>query len=221
MFAWGCNSEPPHTDSLSQTMDRFAEFLKERVYLLNVSPTTVTYYQCAFKAWTRHASESKDPKQWIVNMRTAGLSAVSCNTYICAMNAYWKWAGEPHHLGYLKEEQKILATLTPAHISRLLQFRPKGRNMQRAHTLTLLLLDTGLRISEALGLAWDRVDLDNLVLRVLGKGGKHRVVPFSFECRKLLYRWRQQSTSDFVFPTSRLRKKGDSDVTGRETASSL
>jgi hypothetical protein len=47
-------------------MDRFADFLKERVYLLNVSPATVTYYQCGFKAWTRHADESQDPKQWIV-----------------------------------------------------------------------------------------------------------------------------------------------------------
>ena len=67
----------------------------------------------------------------------------------------------------------------------------------------MLLLDTGLRISEALGLTWERVDLDNLVLKVLGKGGKHRVVPISFECRKLLYRWKQQQrgSGHLVFPT--------------------
>ena len=134
-------------------------------------------------------------------MRNNGISPVSCNTYICAMNAYWKWAGDQYHLAYLKEEEKVLATLTADHVKRLLHFTPKGRNLKRAHTLTLLLLDTGLRMAEALSLRWERIDMDNMVLTVHGKGGKHRIVPFSFGCRKLLYRWKQQSASDLVFPT--------------------
>ena|SRR5580765_4796047 len=85
-------------------MHRFADFLKERLYLLNASPKTITYYQCAFKAWNTHGG--RDPKSWIVNMRNAGISPVSCNPYICALNPYWKWAGEPNHLAHLKEEEK-------------------------------------------------------------------------------------------------------------------
>ncbi|MCU1234053.1 MAG: hypothetical protein JWP63_2020 [Candidatus Solibacter sp.] len=48
-------------------------------------------------------------------MKGAGLKAVSINTYICAMNAYWVWSGEYNlatkqgkRLAYLKEEQNIL-----------------------------------------------------------------------------------------------------------------
>ena len=42
-------------------MDQFAEFLKERKYLLNVSPATIVYYQCAFKAWQKHSNGDSTP----------------------------------------------------------------------------------------------------------------------------------------------------------------
>ena len=42
---------------------------------------------------------------------------------------------------------------------------PKGRTEARGWTVTVLLLDTGLRIDEVLGLERGNVDLDNLVLR--------------------------------------------------------
>jgi len=180
-------------------MDQFAEFLKERLYLLNVSPATIVYYKCAFKAWQKHGNG--DPKTWIVNMRQAGISPVSCNTYICALNAYWKWAGESHHLKYLKEEEKVLATLSADQVQRIIRFKPKGCNLSRAHLLALLLLDTGLRFAEALNLRWENIDLENLLVKVVGKGGKHRAVPISFEGRKALFKWKQQSRFDHVFAT--------------------
>ena len=61
--------------------------------------------------------------------------------------------------------------------------------MTRAHMVGCLLLDTGLRISEALALSMDEVDMENMVLKVRGKGGKHRLVPFSNELRTLLWRY--------------------------------
>ena len=39
------------------------------------------------------------------------------------------------------------------------------------------------------------VNLDDCVLRVLGKGHKERLVPFSVEARKHLFRWMRQSGS--------------------------
>ncbi len=184
-------------------MDQFAEFLRERQYLLNVSPATLTYYRCAFKAWKKH-SDDGDPKTWVINMRKAGISPVSCNTYICALNAYWKWAGEGKHLVYLKEEQKILATFSADQVKRFINFRPKGTNQTRAHVVCCLILDTGLRISEVLGLRHQDADLDNLVLRVTGKGNKQRLVPFTFGLRRLLWHYlkgRAPSPVSYLFPT--------------------
>ncbi len=183
------------------------QFTLERKYLKNVTPRTLAWYAYSFKAFEGAIGSKAEIVTRISELRNRGVKPISINCYLRCINAYFRWLHQEHNrempkIPRLKEEQKILATLTPEHVNRLLQFRPKGRNLMRAHTLTLLLLDTGLRVSEALGLNWDHVDLDNLVLRVLGKGGKHRVVPISFEGRKLLYRWRQQiGKSEWVFPT--------------------
>jgi hypothetical protein len=71
----------------------FDEFLKERQYLLGVSPKTLIYYRYAFNPWKKHASDGTTIT-WIAGMKGAGISNISINTYICAMNAYWKWAAK-------------------------------------------------------------------------------------------------------------------------------
>jgi integrase/recombinase XerD len=100
-----------------------------------------------------------------------------------------KWRGTAVRIPKLKEEQKILATLTPDQIKRLIAFRPKGINQTRTHTAALMILDGGYRISELLTLLHEHCDFDNLVVKVRGKGGKHRLIPLSLEMRKVLYRY--------------------------------
>jgi integrase/recombinase XerD len=181
-------------------MERFEEFITERVYLIGVSKKTVDYYRWAFNSWKRHAP-SGDPKEWVVNVRKAGASPISVNTYICALNTYWKWSGEGKHLDYLKEEQKILATLSANHVTSLLRYKAVGTNLLRAHMVALTILDTGLRASEVLGLTKEAIDYDNLIIRVIGKGNKHRLIPFSSELRKSLWRYQGRTPAKYIFGT--------------------
>jgi site-specific recombinase XerD len=62
-----------------------------------------------------------------------------------------------------------------------------------------------LRISEALALSRDAVDFDNLLICVrAGKGGKHRMVPMSFELRKRVWKYATRTQSPqqrFLFET--------------------
>ena len=37
-------------------------------------------------------------------------------------------------------------------------------------------------------LRWEDVDMDNLLMTLMGKGAKQRKVPFSFDHRKLLFK---------------------------------
>jgi integrase/recombinase XerD len=67
--------------------------------------------------------------------------------------------------------------------------------------MVALFLDSGLRISEALGLCRADVDFDNLLIKVNGKGGKHRTVPMSLGLRKVLFRFLQKHANRLVFPT--------------------
>ena len=183
------------------------DFIQERVYLKGVSPRTVEWYQNSFRAFDNALESKQTILSRIAVLKNRGASHITINSYLRCINAYLMWLHKEHgrdllRIPKLKEEQKILQTLSTEAIGRILAFRPKttSRNMVRAHLVVLTILDTGLRISEALGLKISDVDFDNLTLRVNGKGGKHRLVPFSHELRKVLFRY-AKSKKRLVFGT--------------------
>lgn len=55
--------------------------------------------------------------------------------------------------------------------------------------LAELLYGSGLRISEALGLNVNQVNMENAAARVMGKGGKQRLAPLSDSSMETLKRW--------------------------------
>jgi integrase/recombinase XerD len=180
-------------------MAGFSEFLRERQYLHNVSPATLEWYQHSFK-WLPSESPSQDElRAAVLRMREKGLKATGCNSVIRALNSYlhWQSAGERkcgpgcQHLRIpsLKEPQLILPTLTEQQAALLIKWKPENFYQRRLHLLGLLLLDTGCRITEALSLRVCEIDFDNLLITLDGKGRKQRVVPFSFELKKALFRY--------------------------------
>lgn len=104
---------------------------------------------------------------FVAGMRSSGKSAIGCNIYIRALNALFHWAGQKP-IPKLKAEDEIPPTFSASDLQKLLKFKPSKRQA-RTHLLTLLLLDTGLRISEALSLKVSDVDLDNMLFSVRGK----------------------------------------------------
>jgi integrase/recombinase XerD len=193
-------------------MSRFDDFIRERKYLYNVSPATVRWYVHAFKWLPSESPTQAELKNMVVRMREAGLKETGANAAIRAINAYLHWnggserkcgAGCTHpRVHQLKEPQNVLPTFTDEQVKRIVNWRPRAKNFydRRLHLLALLLLDTGARISEALGLRVSDVDLDNMLLVLNGKGRKQRIVPFSFLLRKALHRF----IADFLKPHSLL-----------------
>jgi site-specific recombinase XerD len=108
---------------------------------------------------------------------------------------------EPIKIGWLKEEEKILATFSSEQLKRIVQWKPTTRAGTRLQVLAMTAMDRGLRISELLSLSKPDVDLENLVLRVKGKGNKQRLVPISMELRKRLYRPLAKHDAQLVFCT--------------------
>jgi integrase/recombinase XerD len=181
-------------------------FIRERRYLKNVTPKTVAWYRDSFRAFDGAMDTRAGVLERVAKLRDRGVSATSVNTYLRCITAFFRWAcaeghlpGDPIRVAKLKQEQKVLATLTPEHVRKIIGFQPRKKE-RKIHTIAVLLLDTGLRIDEALSLTPEDVDLDNLLLRVRGKGGKHRMVPVSREMRKVLMRW-VDSRTGLVFPS--------------------
>jgi integrase/recombinase XerD len=183
--------------------DLFQAFARARRYTKGVSKRTEGWY---WQSW--HAFESvladASPETLtksaftaeIETMLSREVSPITINTYARAINAFLHWLSEEGHcpkpitIPRLKEPDVVIPTLKPEDVQRLLQHRPTCKNHKRAQMLALLILDTGLRLKEALSLRRDDIDLDNLLLTVKdGKGGKQRVVPFSTELRKSLFKY--------------------------------
>ena len=87
----------------------------------------------------------------------------------------------------IKGEQVIIQTFTQEQLVHLLR-QPDRQTFTglRDYTLMLLLLETGIRISECLGATLPDLDLKAGHLLVHGKGGKQRRVPFQTKMRRAL-----------------------------------
>jgi integrase/recombinase XerD len=182
---------------------RFEQFISEKQYLLGVSPATVEWYRQSLRWLCAESPTDTDLKDSVLRMRTKGLKPSACNSYIRAINSFLHWNAmgtdvkcssvcKHPRLMSLKEPTLVLPVYTAHQVQRLVGFRPKGFYERRMHLLVLILLDTGCRISEALGLHVADIDLDNLLMILDGKGGKQRKVPFSMELRKGLFRYTRE-----------------------------
>jgi len=99
--------------------------------------------------------------------------------------------GDPAALvGTPRREQRLPAHLAEAEMSRLLEMpdtaTPLGR---RDRAILELFYASGLRLSELVGLGLEDVNLSSRVVRVLGKGGKERIVPFNRSTESAVRAW--------------------------------
>jgi integrase/recombinase XerD len=188
-------------------MNRFDQFIRERQYLMNVSPATISWYTHAFKWMPSESPTEPELKAMVMRMRERGLKPTGCNAAIRAINAYLRWNGSLLKISQLKEPQLSLPTFTDAQVKLLLAWKPSGFYERRLHLLVLFLLDTGCRITEALGLLWSDVDYNNLLLTLHGKGSKDRMLPLGIELRRSLFKW-QNAQQTWVFCNRDGRKLG-------------
>jgi site-specific recombinase XerD len=200
----------------------FADFLKEKQFLNGISLKTIRSYQQAFNAYQRvlrlaaiSGREDQLPtkdslKDFVIGMRESGLSPGACNVYIRSINSFLTWL---HEGGYVTEAlrirqlpqpKKVIPIFTEAHVQALIKFRPKGRFEWRLYALVCLLIDTGARIDEVLTALVSNTDLENLVVKVRGKGDNERLLQISIEMRKILWVYLSRhrlKVGDYLFPT--------------------
>ena len=102
-----------------------------------------------------------------------------------------------------KVEKKLIRPLDMEQV-RLLLAQPKTKKFTgfRNWVMMLMMLDTGLRLSEVLGLRRDKIDWQAGRVYVLGKGDKERAVPFGTAVKKALWdyaQWRGDVAGQDIF----------------------
>ncbi len=200
------------------------KFLNERLYLDNVSPRTIRFLKQSWNAFTKFTPDAVVVASditpdclngFIFALRDSGnVGVVTVNTYIRGVNTFLSWLANRGDIAIgirmkqLRVGVRLPKTVEPGIVTRLVGFKPDCMSLARVHAVVCTVLDTGLRINEVSTLTIDALNLDDMVMRVIGKGDRERLVPFSPELRRILYRWMLNHNADprwgrFVFGTSR------------------
>ncbi|HEU5470343.1 MAG TPA: tyrosine recombinase XerC [Actinophytocola sp.] len=141
-------------------------------------------------------------RAWLAAQRAGGASRTTLARRSAAIRTFTAWA---HRRGHLptdpgarlvapRPHRKLPAVLRQDQAAELLHASASGAAERdaialRDHALLELLYATGIRVSELCGLDVPDVDLDRRVVRVLGKGGKERTVPFGVPAQRAVRDW--------------------------------
>lgn len=203
----------------------FEQFIRERIYEKNITPKTERAHRQAWISFKKACPISRIEElnkckiiDWLASLHETSIRATSINCYGRSLNAFFKWL---HENDYILEKLKIkkqatssevINVLPEENLKALLSYKPTDFGKKRIQAIILTVLDTGIRINEALTLTTSNVDLQSERLKVMGKGRKERIVPFSPELRRILMRLldsrelRGLPKDRYVFSTRRGRK---------------
>jgi site-specific recombinase XerD len=201
----------------------------------HASPHTIASYRDTFRLLLRFAADrlGRAPSTLAVDdltptfigdfldhlERTRGNSSRTRNARLAAIHSFVQYVAfsEPAHallcqrllaMPSRRYERKVVAFLTPAEIEALLAV-PDAETWigRRDRTLLLVALQTGLRVSELIGLKRDDIVLGSGAhVRCVGKGRKHRCTPLRRDATTALEQWWRThpgAPGDPVFPAIR------------------
>jgi integrase/recombinase XerD len=139
-----------------------------------------------------------DLERYTAELRAGGISAATLARKIAAARSFYRHLqligartdNPAAELALPRRTRRLPRTLSAGEAERLIEAAngasPRGL---RDRALVELLYGSGLRISEAVGLEKNGVDLDERSVRVLGKGNKERVVPVGRQAAEAIRRY--------------------------------
>ena len=165
----------------------------------------------------------KTAKKWpnnphIKEENKGGLSPYSIQGDVRAIKVFWSWL---LYQGYIENNalakfplpkipKTLVKTLTIEQIKLLLKiidkYSPVGA---RNYCILMLLIDSGMRISEVTGIQIANLNLSKCLVKIIGKGQKERLIPFSHFTSKELINYIKHYRPDlcklespYLFPVS-------------------
>ncbi len=195
--------------SVNLTIDRAIDSYRRHLRAENKAPATLTAYLGALDLFNRFLKEHGMPEEliairrehleaFLVDLQERGSSPASVSFYYRSLQPFFKWAVDEDEL-----RESPLARMRPPKVPdnpppvlgeedlvKLLKACEGPRFEDRRDTaLVRLLLDTGMRRGELVGLKLTDLDLDQDVAIVMGKGRRQRACPFGTKTARALDRY--------------------------------
>ena len=186
---------PRTVEYYSKVLNYYLQYLEAKGYSTSLKDLTrevarefVLHLQTRPK-WEGHRNESSTG---------ANLSPVSVQTYVRGIRAFFSWL---HREGYTEENvlallklpkapRKLVDVLTDEEVASIMTCMDTNTASGcRDMAMIVVYLDSGLRLSELLGLKLADAHIDQCYLKVMGKGAKERIVPIGNLAQKILQRY--------------------------------
>ena len=185
-------------------IDKFLEYLCSE---LNRSPRTVESYRDDLEYFERFAKGLSDSfswetvdsdmvRNWMESMMDKGNSAATVERRLSALKTFYRFALARHYVESdpvysikgPKKEKPLPQFVKESEMDELLDRQVWGDdyNNVRARTIIILFYETGMRLSELIGLDVDDVNFIKKEIKITGKGNKQRIVPFGDELKNAL-----------------------------------
>lgn len=179
-----------------------SEFLDYLKYELRRSEKTVSNYADDlrfFEAYMRslpgqlswETVDSDVIRDWLEDMMDKGHKATSVNRRLSALHTFYRYAlahgkiakDPSHSVRGPKKNKPLPVFLKEKQMDDLLDRQKWGDDYKsvRARTIILTFYETGMRLSELIGLDDGSVGFANKEIKVAGKGDKQRIIPFGNE----------------------------------------
>jgi integrase/recombinase XerD len=176
-------------------LNTLRDYLKARQY-----PTDVTVISAhELREFVLHLQQVKAFEHHpFTKLQDKGLSGHAVNCYLRAIRAFWSWLVREEiimsspfsRVKIPKPPKKVIATFSEKQLNAILRAvntaTPSGF---RDWAMILMLIDTGLRASELVGLTLGDINLEDGLLKVYGKGNKERVVPIGAKVQRALWKY--------------------------------
>ena len=172
-----------------------------------LAPRTVESYRRDledFAGWLGQgisAADQEDIESYLADLRAVGRANATLARRLAALRSFFRHqtlvgAREDNPAACIsspRRTRKLPRTLSAAEAERLIE-AAAGTTPRalRDGALVELLYGAGLRVSEAVGLERAAVDLDERLVRCIGKGGKERVVPIGRRAVEALRRYQSR-----------------------------
>jgi len=143
------------------------------------------------------ATEAHDLNAYF-SFRHAVTKATSANRCLTVLKRYFRWALRENFIAAdptlklqsAKQALRVPKTMSEAQVEALLAAPDDAAPLGlRDRAMLELMYASGLRVSELVGLKTFHVGMNEGVLRVLGKGGTERLVPFGQVAREWIVRY--------------------------------
>ena len=169
-----------------------------------LAPRTVEAYRrdlAQLSTWLGGSPADATPErlaEYVASLRAAGLAATTIARRVAAIRSFYRHQlllgtrsdNPAAELELPRRRRTLPRTLSAGEAERLIEAAAgTSPRSLRDRALVELLYGAGLRVGEAVGLERSAVDLEQRIVRCLGKGSKERIVPIGREAVEALRRY--------------------------------